>query len=90
MSTQQRDYNIRITRMRMRGALYRVKYVTILHSSPLKIGGQSNEKKLQETNVTSYNTSLSGGFLIRVDFLTGAVSGTLGSVWSFDTVDGKI
>ena len=33
MSTQQRDYNIRITRMRMRGALYRVKYVTILQKS---------------------------------------------------------
>ena len=36
MSTQQHDYNIR---MRMRHALYRIMHITILYSSPLKIGG---------------------------------------------------
>ena len=48
MSTQQRDHNIQKTRMRMRSALYRMKYVTILHSFPLKIGGQSNEKNYRK------------------------------------------
>ena len=78
--------------MRMRGALYRmVCVITILHSSPLTKNG-GNYKKYRQPKVASYSMSLSGGFLVRVDLLTGALAEALESVLtlSFASDDGKM
>ena len=61
-------------------------YITFLPSNK-KIGG--NQAKIQANN-SNYSISLSGGFLMRVDFPTGTLLEVLESLLSFATVDGKI
>ena len=46
-------------------------------------------QKIQANN-SNYSVSLSGGFLMRVDFLTSTLLEVLESLLLFVTVDGKI
>ena len=79
--------------MRMRGALYRIhayiQVLAILYSSPPTKKLEVNQAKIQANN-SNYSVSLSGGFLMRVDFLIGTLLEVLESLLSFATVDGKI
>ena len=80
--------------MRMRGALYRIhayiQVLAILYSSPLTKKLEVNHAKIQANN-SNYSATLSGGFLMWVDFLTSTLLEVLeSSLLLFATVDGKI
>ena len=81
--------------MRICGALYRIhaymQVLAILHSSPLTKKLEVNHAKIQANN-SNYSVSLSGGFLMQVDFLTGTLLEVLvlESLLLFATVNEKI